>query len=175
MRSSRRPVLIVFGGLPGTGKTTASQGLARQLAAIYLRIDTIEQAISAGGGKVGATGYAVANALAEANLKLGQTVVADCVNPVAESRDGWKEIAARSSVQLIEIEIVCSDVTEHRRRVESRCSDIPGHVLPTWEEVRTHIFEHWDSDHLILDTAATGLSDTVQRAEDYVLERMTGE
>jgi predicted kinase len=35
-------VLIVFGGLPGTGKTTMSRELTIRLAAAYLRIDSIE-------------------------------------------------------------------------------------------------------------------------------------
>ncbi len=39
------PMLIIFGGLPATGKTTIAKELARQIGATYLRIDTIEQAI----------------------------------------------------------------------------------------------------------------------------------
>jgi predicted kinase len=35
---------------------------------------------------IGSAGYVVANVLAESNLTTGQTVVADCVNPVAQSR-----------------------------------------------------------------------------------------
>ena len=38
-------MLIVFSGLPGTGKTTIARELARQTRAVYLRIDVIEQAI----------------------------------------------------------------------------------------------------------------------------------
>jgi predicted kinase len=172
MPTSPRSVLIVFGGLPGTGKTTVSQALSRTLAATYLRIDAIEQAIRAAGvSEVGATGYTVANALADANLRLGHTVIADCVNPVPESRRGWRETAARSSAQLIEVEIVCSDLVEHRKRVEGRLADIPGHLLPSWEQVMKHVFEPWEGDHLILDTATMPLADALYRVEEYVLKQ----
>ncbi len=36
-------MLIVFGGLPGTGKTTLARAFAQRRRATYLRIDTIEQ------------------------------------------------------------------------------------------------------------------------------------
>jgi len=38
-------VLVIFGGLPGVGKTTIAQELARQIGAMHVRIDSIEQAI----------------------------------------------------------------------------------------------------------------------------------
>jgi predicted kinase len=42
---SNSVALIIFGGLPGTGKTTLSRMLAERRGALYLRIDTIEQAL----------------------------------------------------------------------------------------------------------------------------------
>jgi ATP-dependent 26S proteasome regulatory subunit len=39
---TRAPLLVVFGGLPGTGKTTLTARIAAQLPAAYLRIDAIE-------------------------------------------------------------------------------------------------------------------------------------
>nr|WP_246751941.1 AAA family ATPase [Bradyrhizobium diazoefficiens] len=49
----RAPALIVFGGLPGTGKTTVARELTQRLAATYLRIDTIEQTLRSAGLAVG--------------------------------------------------------------------------------------------------------------------------
>ena len=40
-----RATLYIFAGLPGSGKTTLSQGLASRLGAAHLRIDTIEQVL----------------------------------------------------------------------------------------------------------------------------------
>ena len=165
-------MLIVFGGLPGTGKTSVSRAVAARFGAMHLRIDVIEQAMrNAGIAEVGAAGYAVANALAEANLGLGQTVVADCVNPVSESRRGWADVAARASARLAEIELVCSDPIEHRRRVESRTADLVGLAIPTWEAVSRRAFEPWDGDHLRLDTAGRSPVELAAQCIAYVSER----
>jgi predicted kinase len=58
-------MLIVLGGLPGSGKSTIAQSLATRMKAIYLRVDSIEQAIRssgtlAAGTDVGPTGYVAA-------------------------------------------------------------------------------------------------------------------
>lgn len=40
-------VLVIFGGLPGVGKSTLARALAERLRAVYLRIDSIEAGIRA--------------------------------------------------------------------------------------------------------------------------------
>ena len=40
-----KSVLYIFSGLPGSGKTALAKALAEKTASVYLRIDTIEQAI----------------------------------------------------------------------------------------------------------------------------------
>ena len=45
--ADRNAMLVIFAGLPGTGKTSIARDLARELGAVYLRIDSIEQAILA--------------------------------------------------------------------------------------------------------------------------------
>ena len=156
MTVAEPPVLVALGGLPGTGKTTVARGLAEASGAALLRIDTIEQAIRGAGvlaGEVGPAGYAVAAALAVDNLALGRSVVADSVNPVAATRNAWREAAARAGAALLEVEIVCSEPGEHRRRVETRPADIPGHVLPLWRDVVERGYEPWPEAALVIDTA----------------------
>jgi predicted kinase len=149
-------MLVVFGGLPGTGKTTIARRLAGRQSAVYLRIDDIEQAIRMSrvlAADVGAAGYWVANALAASNLANGLTVVADCVNPVRESREGWRTTAVRARAKIVEVEIVCSDAAEHRRRIETRKTDIDGLMLPTWDEILNGDYAPWDEPHVVIDTA----------------------
>jgi predicted kinase len=147
-------MLYIFGGLPGTGKSGLSQRLAAVQRAVHLRIDTIEQALREAGTSVsGPEGYAVAYRIAGDNLRLGLTVIADSVNPLQVTRASWRDIATRAGVAFVEIEVVCSDEAEHRRRVETRSPDIAGFTLPTWAEVVRREYEPWDTEHLVIDTA----------------------
>jgi predicted kinase len=85
----------------------------------------------------------VAYRLAEENLRIGRTVVADSVNPLNITRDAWLSVAADASKDAIEIEVICSDPSEHRRRVETRNADIDG--LSLWrppEGAASGIFRH---------------------------------
>ena len=91
--------------------------------------------------------------LAEDNLNLGLTVIADLANPLEITREAWAEVAHETNVRLINVEIVCSDETEHRRRVETRSSDIPDLVLPTWDKVKSREYHPWAHPRILIDTA----------------------
>lgn len=152
-------MLVIFGGLPGTGKSTLARGLAIGVGALYLRIDTIEKALVAGEQalSVDDKGYRVAYAVAEDNLRLSHIVVGDSVNPLQITRDAWRNVAERVGVNWIEIEVVCSNQAEHRHRVETRCTPIPL----TWHEVVTRDFEPWIGDHIRIDTAGQNVEQSL--------------
>ena len=161
-------MLIALGGLPAVGKSTLAISLARRIGAVHLRVDTIEQAMRNAGLSIsGPEGYLAARALAEDNLRIGHTVIVDSVNPVAATREYWRKSAAILSVELVEIELVCSDGRQHRRRAESRVTDIPGLVLPTWQQVLDRHYEPWKSAHVI-DTAGRTPEETQSRAEEII-------
>ncbi len=164
-------MLIALGGLPGVGKSTLASSLARRIGAVHLRIDTIEQAMRNVGFEVsGPEGYLAARDLAEDNLRIGHTVIVDSVNPIAITRHYWHATAARLTVELVEIEVVCSDERRHRQRVESRVTDISGLVLPTWQQVLDRHYEPWTTAHVV-DTAGRTLEDTLSQVEAIVRPR----
>ena len=70
------------------------------LPALHLRIDSIEAVLQASPpwkGPVDDAGYRVAYAIAEDNLRVGLQVIADSVNPIAQTRRAWTAIAERWS------------------------------------------------------------------------------
>ena len=155
-------MLVVMSGLPGVGKTTIARELTRATGAVYVRIDSIEQVMRNAGWQVEGEGYRVGYAVAEDNLRLGRIVVADCVNPWPLTRSEWRFVADRVGVRAVDVEIVCSDATEHRRRVESRAADIDGHRLPTWSDVIERDYRAWNVDRLVIDTARLNVEQSVR-------------
>jgi predicted kinase len=120
----------------------------------HVRIDTIEQAIEESTGvPAGEAGYRVGYAVAQDNLRLGRTVIADSVNPLGLTRDAWRAVAMRAGVPSVEVEVICSDAGEHRRRVEVRGTDRVDQRQLTWDEVLTREFQPWLREHIVVDTA----------------------
>ena len=167
-------MLFIFGGLPGTGKTELSTYLAQKIGATHLRIDTIEQALRDGGLTLtGPEGYIIAYRIAADNLRLGLSVVADSVNPLDITRQAWREVATQVGAPFREIEVICSDQTEHRRRVETRKIGIPGFKLPTWQDVVEREYHLWQEEHIVIDTAGQTPEES-KRALDRMLGTWEG-
>lgn len=167
-------MLIILSGLPGVGKSTIARELARQLGAVHVRIDSIEQAIldsESFSGPMNDAGYRVGYAVALDNLRVGRTVVADSVNPLVVTRDTWVEAARQARVDAVEIELVCSDTVEHRRRIEARPADAPSLKPLTWPDVLSRNYERWNREHLVIDTAAHNVEQTTTMIREILSRR----
>jgi predicted kinase len=113
-------MLIIFSGPPAAGKSTIARRLAPRLRAVWLCIDTLETPIMAAyGDDIADVGYRAAYGVAEDNLRLGHIVIADCVNDITITRDAWRAVAERAGTPAFDLEVLCSDQDEHRRRVET--------------------------------------------------------
>lgn len=159
------PHLIAFSGLPGVGKSTIAQDLSRRARSVYLRVDEIETALKKSSLKIvepDDAGYVAVAAIASSNLHLGHDVIADTVNPIGETRSLWAETAVGAGARLLNVEVICSDVDEHRRRLETRSAEIEGHALPGWQEVLDRTYAPWSEPRLELDTALMSVGEAVE-------------
>jgi len=151
-------VLYAFAGLPGVGKTTLAIALAQRTGATYLRVDAVEQGLrDTCGLHIHAEGYELAAYMATDCLKQGLSVICDSCNTVAASRVGWQQAADAAGAACFNIEVICSDAEEHRRRVEARTSSLPGLIVPTWSAVQAREYEPWSVPVIGIDTAGTSL------------------
>jgi predicted kinase len=150
-------VLVVVGGVPGTGKSTVAEHAARIVHGAVIAKDVVEATLWRSGigrdQRSGFAGYEVLSSLAEAQLRVGGSAVLDSVAAYDRLRDGWRELAERNGARFVGVECVCSDERVHRARVDGRERGIPGWYELTWadvEEVRSR-YEPWRAEHLVLD------------------------
>jgi len=127
--------------------------LAKSKNAVYLRIDTVEQILRGFAFNVQGEGYDLSYRIAFDNLKLGLSVVADSCNPVELTRRAWENVAKEAGADFINIEVICSDKFEHKKRAETRIQDIKGLRLPTWDEIEKREFHKWQQERTVIDTA----------------------
>jgi predicted kinase len=133
-------------GLPGAGKSTVAEVIGNRLGYAVLSVDPIESAILKAGidsdQPTGLAAYLVAEAIADAALGLGQSIIVDAVNAVGPAREQWVQLAKKHSEPLKFIEIVCSDADLHRERLEGRDRNLSHLPEPTWHAVEQSLDEY---------------------------------
>ena len=172
--------LIVFAGLPGTGKSSLAEAVGRQLSipvfakdwleGVLVRCELRPKAENAPG--LGFAGYELLTTLADRQLRLGQSVILDSVASTVAIRAQWQDLAARHSAAWRVIECLCSDEAEHRSRLDRRVRGIPGWHELDWGDVQrvAGYYAPWQEPRLVLD-AVRPLADNNAAALRY-LERM---
>jgi len=167
--------LIIFSGLPGTGKSTLAEALGRQFNIPVFAKDWLEAVLlrnglqpDANGKSLGYVGYELLTVLAERQLMLGQSVILDSVASIQTIRYEWKELAVKHEADWRVIECICSDESLHRERLGIRKRNIPGWHELEWTEVERvkGYYQPWDEEHLILDMTHP-IAENISRAVPY--------
>jgi predicted kinase len=168
--------VVVFSGLPGTGKSTMAELVARELGAPAFAGDWLLGALKPHGVLNGlerstflAMYYDLLATLMNRQLMLGQSAVMDClIND--DLADRWSKSARQYGAQLHVVECVCSDEAEHRRRLETRSRDIPGWHEVGWahvERMRTE-YPPLTFQHLTLD-AVQSVDQNREKVLNYLM------
>jgi len=147
---TERLTLVVFSGLPGSGKSAVARGVAAEIGAAYLELDRIEAPIlrRLSGDGLGWAGYEILTAIADSNLSLGVSVILDAVTWTEAIRDQWRDLATRHFAAFKPIELLAPAESLHRERVAAR-SGAKG----DWAVVSATftLYEPWRQTRLILD------------------------
>nr|WP_321360675.1 AAA family ATPase [uncultured Hyphomonas sp.] len=168
------PRLVMMSGLPGSGKSTLSKILAGRMGAALLRIDVFEQDLRNQHGAdldVGTRGYQRGYRLAAQHLGEGRNVIADAVNAVEAARQGWRDVAAATDADIVEIEILCSDIEEVRTRLQTRDTGIEGLAPVQFDAVSSRMWEPNPNRHAAIDTAGKQVTYCADALEQLVFGR----
>lgn len=152
--------LIVFSGLPGTGKSALAEALGKECGIPVFAKDWLEATLLRSGLKpttedkpLGFAGYELLTVLAERQLMLGQSVILDSVAATESIRRRWRQLAQGYEADWRVIECICSVESVHRSRLRDRKRNIPGWHELEWSEVERvkGYYLPWEDECLKLD------------------------
>jgi predicted kinase len=152
--------LIVFSGLPGTGKSTLAEAIGKDLQIPVFAKDWLEAVLLRSGLKptdedksLGFAGYELLTVLAQRQFMLRQSVILDSVAASQTIRSTWSELAQQYGADYRVIECICSDESLHRSQLKQRQRNIPGWHELEWSEVErvNGYYSPWVGQPLVLD------------------------
>lgn len=165
-----KPILFILSGLPGSGKSTLAQFWVKKYKIPYIRIDTIEQGLrDLCHIEVITEGYELSYRIAAEHLRLGLHLVVDSCNPINLTRRAWETIAKNNHGDFINIEVICSDKNEHRKRIETRRMEIENLKSPTWADIENRVFHPWESGRIVIDTAHKSIAESQKELDRKIL------
>jgi predicted kinase len=167
--------LIIFSGLPGTGKSSLAEAVAKDLGIPVFAKDWLEATLLRSGlvpteadKPLGFAGYELLTVLAERQLMLGQSVIVDSVAATGSIRARWRQLASQYAASWRVIECVCSDESLHRSRLQDRRRNIPGWHELDWSDVEKvkRYYLPWDDECLKLNMT-NRYNDNFAKAKEY--------
>jgi len=167
--------LIIFSGLPGTGKSTLAEAVGKTFGIPVFAKDWLESSLlqselkpTRADKSLGFAGYELLTILAERQLMLGQSVILDSVAASQTIRSTWRQLSEQYHAHYRVIECICSDESFHRARLKGRRRNIPGWHELEWSEVERvrGYYLPWESERLVLDMIHS-FNENLLKAKDY--------
>jgi predicted kinase len=170
-----RQTLVIFSGLPGVGKSTLADRLARQLRWPLLKIDdVIGQVPKNPGIEFWDSKVDILLDLVNTQLKLGLDVIVDSVF-MNMDRQHAQELARRYNVCFLPIHVFVSDDKVWEERVIKRFDDLNDQDVATWERIqhqREH-FAQWEKDTALFIDSMDPLEENFVRVLDFINSDVT--
>lgn len=176
VNNTRTPKVIVFAGLSGTGKSTLAERLADKTGVPAFSGDWLMGALKPAHPALSTmdrpTYLAMHDSLMESlitrQLMFGQSALVDnLIDDNTATR--WQKLAESYNARLHVVECICTDETEHRRRLEGRKRGIPG-----WHEVGWDHVERMRAEfppltvHRLIVDAMKPIDHNMHQVEDFI-------
>ena len=150
------PTLILFAGMPGSGKTTLARLVAQKLHIPSFAKDRVQRVLRDHNlaDEASGDGYYIILDLADEQLALGMSVILDATFPLDHFRMVASEIAARHKANFCAVYCYCSDDNVWKRRMNHRVHYVPGWRPVGWDDVERMrgYYQPWRQNALSADS-----------------------
>lgn len=165
--------LIIFSGLPGTGKSTLARWLSSEMAIPLLRIDDIaelhgdEKFADEQGFWMRMIDLLIRQV--EGQINQGRSVIVDSVF-MGDDRAAIRRTARKSAIDFYALHTFCSDEDLWRSRVEQRIRNHPQDNPATWEQIirQREDFRRWDQSHALFLDAVNSFEENKSKILEYI-------
>lgn len=165
-----QPVLVIFSGLPGTGKSSLANRLARALRWPILRLDDLVVDVPAHADHHFWDEKILSLlCLAEAQLELGISVVVDSVF-MNKDRYHAQEIARERGADFRPVYCFVSDEAIWEGRVTHRAEQLQNPAVATWEGIQHQRrgFATWKPNTALFVDSVQPIEQNYARVLDFV-------
>ena len=164
--------LVIFSGLPGTGKSTLANRLARELCWPLLCIDdVVGEAPENAGIPFWDSKVEILLRLTEVQLELGLSVIVDSVF-MNMDRNHAQELARKHNARFVPIYVYISDDKLWEQRVTARYAEMNNKAVATWERIghQRQRFRDWEPDTALFIDSLDSVDQNYETILNFVMQ-----
>lgn len=163
--------LVLFSGLPGTGKSTLADRLARELRFPLLCIDDVIGEVPGNAGvPFWDSKVAILLGLIETQLKIGLSLIADSVF-MNMDRNHAQELARKYGARFLPIYVFISNDRVWEERVMTRYNELKDKGVATWERIQhqRERFRAWEPETALFIDSLDSVERNYQKTLNFVM------
>lgn len=163
--------LVIFSGLPGTGKSTLANKLARELRWPLLCIDDVIGEVPEDTGiPFWDSKVQILLRLTEVQLELGLSVIVESVF-MNMDRNHAQELARKYNARFLPIYIYISDDKVWKQRVTSRYDEMNNKDVAIWDRIQhqRERFRDWEPDSALFIDSLNPLDQNYETIFNFVM------